>query len=1431
MSDDSTSTEGFLSTRQGGQQSEVGLIGEKTHGNLYSGPYALLKLLEELSDVDLGNLELAQGEEVVEGEGGNVERVGRDGGGWFEVESGELGCEGLTLGRCCLLPGGGGHGWVGGGGGGVRRRKESAEGRWGRGRGRRAVDCRYRQMQRWSERGDGGSLEWLEWAAGHRTVVCIVIAVEGKSGRGAKGGGGGKELGQAGVVEYSQERLILPLAGRSSGTSDSGGGRPCFESRETGWCLCRSSRPARVPVLGSCIIHAPRSTPLCVSLPSPCCCGGKLVLLHRTASPASTSLTPPSRATYSSAMLPHSRTLHRTSTFAASAAHRCFSASPSPSSSRSPPPSSTAPRPSRQSDTGLYRHIFRVAARGADEVAAKETGSAPATASRYAEARFRPTPQRRVPPVGTSGGLGGSVKKSRTRGTLVKVDRERLAASGKKQFSTTAALGRLAEESLQEVEGYDLVDGVGEHEDGTGSGRIKGAVQTGDFVHTTRCVALLPSPSFFSYAVLISTSHSNGIPLSGVFLAPNMTVRGFILTAGGLCTDVNLDDITFVIPAFIDASRAALLPVPSTSPSSAVATPIEHDNPVVGEVLQSLRQLEMALEAETQQLMSSGANDLYRILLDTPSPKGSADAKKRPAPPQTYTTARTALQALQLPVTPLHPTAAREERLLAVHRILLAKPEHFVADPQALKLTGRFDFRPRDEVERFDKVKEWVRNGAKEVSEWAEKTARVREWARAEERKDGAGQEKRELALRSLPAGNSTFDWTPSDRTILLFLRDTLAFDRLIQEQPHMTLAPALIKLVDSAAARLGFEGWGAERTVRKGRLRAFLAEIGVVRPWEDWAAQEKSTGLAEWDKRGEMVEKAVAKAQGRVKMPAKGKGKGRSSASTQPSSSELYPVDPHDSVRHDFGSARVYTIDDPGASELDDGISISPGPPSPSSGCPTHWVHVHVADPTALLHPNHLLAKLARVRDHTEYFPEKTFSMFPESFTVGQKLSLGALEGGEQRVLSLGFRVDETGEVLEREVKAGIVRNVKRLTYGAVDKVFGYEAPGKGPSLVFGPARTEEREQERTGRKTDDATLADDTAAVSELRTLHRLASHLLQRRVDSSAIAWQFPHASVSVSTTSSLSLSPQYTLPPSPSFFSGAPRVEFRLPSQSAAAIKAAFTDSPASLIVSELMVAANRSAARFAVERGIAVPFRQQSAPLSPQADIDAVLSLRNPTNGFIDAKEILRRGLDFAPGLTKTSPGPHWPMGIKDEYGYVQTTSPLRRYSDLFAHYQIKSALLPPDSASKTFAPALVGQAVQSHLDGFNAARKARNRLGQAAETFWALWVVKHKLSLLPSPSSSPAGYFSFDPSSLSDEDHLALQLLTSQLTAVALRPPSHSTIDNVWVQRVLIPQLGIRGTLQVERAEMAPEVGGEVGVKIEEVVLAARSSVVVALRR
>ena len=126
---------------------------------------------------------------------------------------------------------------------------------------------------------------------------------------------------------------------------------------------------------------------------------------------------------------------------------------------------------------------------------------------------------------------------------------------------------------------------------------------------------------------------------------------------------------------------------------------------------------------------------------------------------------------------------------------------------------------------------------------------------------------------------------------------------------------------------------------------------------------------------------------------------------------------------------------------------------------------------------------------------------------------------------------------------------------------------------------------------------------------------------------------------------------------------PDVMPRVDDQGRVTLKRYNSASPSARLVAELMVAANRTAARLCETRGVAAPFRCQRAG-SQTPPQPALGSEYDP----LVHKKILD-GLDRTE--LKLEPGPHAGLGAEC---YLQVTSPLRRYADWLSHRQLKAAL-------------------------------------------------------------------------------------------------------------------------------------------------------------
>ncbi|CAN5477776.1 RNB domain-containing ribonuclease [soil metagenome] len=96
-----------------------------------------------------------------------------------------------------------------------------------------------------------------------------------------------------------------------------------------------------------------------------------------------------------------------------------------------------------------------------------------------------------------------------------------------------------------------------------------------------------------------------------------------------------------------------------------------------------------------------------------------------------------------------------------------------------------------------------------------------------------------------------------------------------------------------------------------------------------------------------------------------------------------------------------------------------------------------------------------------------------------------------------------------------------------------------------------------------------------------------------------------------------------------------------------------------LVREAMLMTGEAVARYALAQNIAVPFSVQEIAEDAQGVIATSLS------------EMFALRRRFRPGQSKTTPAPHAGLGLEL---YVQVTSPLRRYTDLLIHQQLRTHL-------------------------------------------------------------------------------------------------------------------------------------------------------------
>jgi exoribonuclease II len=687
--------------------------------------------------------------------------------------------------------------------------------------------------------------------------------------------------------------------------------------------------------------------------------------------------------------------------------------------------------------------------------------------------------------------------------------------------------------------------------------------------------------------------------------------------------------------------------------------------------------------------------------------------------------------------------------IFATHNFLMHNSVHFVAHPTSHRFIHTFLVRPKAKVDILERVTAWTRdpsNGI--VDKFIEKATR----AMAENKQlENGHYDANPSVVHPRKADDLTLD--DNDRTIVSFLCDSFQSTRAIQDNPYMIPTAHLLK-------RLGEPPGPAGSSMS---LQRVLTAMGVFTPWAD--IPTISSDIFTLSNQVSGKPPTISPSMNRQPL----------------GPDDLYPTDLLESVRHDFGDMPVYVIDDATAEELDDGLSIESIATDPDRV----WVHIHVADPTRLLPPTHKFAIQARQVSESMYFNHGTRPMLPPD-SIFSTLSLGeaSARGKPEYVMTFSAKIDKAGDIIDYKVRAGIVRNIKTLTYGEVDRLLDvHTLPSTYPFLSNHPTTPQKR-----------VTSKLDPSDIEKLRSLLQVSQQLVDNRKRLPIFSFTLPSADVS--------LVPKH-LPPCPSpntmdrfqLFSGFPSMTYTV-------IQGDNTSSGARMLVTELMKACARVASRFGVDRGIPLIRRVSGQIIIPDPnDFPKLLAARDHA-GSIDPLAAFRAQVIIPRVVNTIQPKGHWTMGIPDGEGYVRTTSPLRRYADLIAHWQIKHALL--NSASGSSASLISEEWMSEFANELTMKGREIKRLDSQHNSYWAAVYLNQWLQGRVTADIDPS------------------QTFIARIASM----PAMDPVTSLWVIRVLLPELGMFAQLY-ERTEW--EIGSEhrvritsVGLSINPVVLVTR---------
>jgi hypothetical protein len=747
---------------------------------------------------------------------------------------------------------------------------------------------------------------------------------------------------------------------------------------------------------------------------------------------------------------------------------------------------------------------------------------------------------------------------------------------------------------------------------------------------------------------VVELSQPGREPVLAVFVQ-QLDVNSQFFSVNGRWTHSTITHIAFAITGCIDpALLQPLLPFLPTDPGKAERK---------GEV-----QVPTNLGAPIQDILKNMTEEAERIyrknapVLDT-AYAVLADANRTRM--MTLTQIAKTLLAQDQPTWKPSPAA-----LLAVRKSLNHNEFRFRSDMRSHRLTNVFAIRPKNDVQVVETVHEWIREhreylalsanksnnqvvkrskGASYIEDFLEKARRLIAISRKDRDPNSGlvGPSKSRSSTQGVPDG-IRFAWgesfTSTDKQIINFLQAWVLTGQFVGNNG---LHAACASLVSSSGCYEKGTVYNSGRSdaeaseVKRHTGVLFLQEIGVITPFENRSLYDEQ-----------------------LMLPTVRLSRNLELLNTK---AELTRRDPdfRDSMadlRRDWGTTTVYCIDDTGAQEIDDGISIERVNGSTSE----FWIHVHIANPTAFFDKTHTLSGLAAHMTETVYTPERSFPMLPSWATQGY-FSLDR----NRPVLTFSSRIDAGGKVLETKIQPGIVRNITKLSPADLASLLGDTKTHETTKLVVGgeiPV-VEEPRQTPTVSATELQDLQDLYTAARCLWDTRRKHGGVRVGRMWNSCRVFQN-------TTQAGISWHPPST--DRSCLVRGDPIIEVtqRVPQG-----LLHFGVGPEN-IVEEMMLLACSTAASWCTERNIPVMYRgtispPQSETLSSEELRDRFVMPNMEKHGQVTLGLAWRYIGSLGRAIAHSAPLPHKIIGVP---GYVKVTSPLRRFSDMIAHWQIEAAI-------------------------------------------------------------------------------------------------------------------------------------------------------------
>lgn len=590
--------------------------------------------------------------------------------------------------------------------------------------------------------------------------------------------------------------------------------------------------------------------------------------------------------------------------------------------------------------------------------------------------------------------------------------------------------------------------------------------------------------------------------------------------------------------------------------------------------------------------------------------------------------------------------------LYAVRRALVADTSGFNFDTRSHGKTQMFHIRSKEQTEGLRLVRQWIRDyqeietaeksdrsstkqqheGWNIIRDFVEKSRKLIQDSRRyrpsyQYGSIGPSTQKpgnsRSNALGFRPHGQ--FD--DNDRLIIRFLEAWSVHTSFSRDVGFAALPPILLRATDM---------YDELETFGPSLGYIFLQEIGVLEPYANRTLYDANLLLPSSQHSRPLEQLASSLKNVR-----------RSSLKLSDSMADL---------RHHWENLNVFCIDDKGTSEVDDGISVERIPGFSTE----HWLHIHVANPTAFIERDSIFARMAAHLTETFYSPEKVYYLLPHWMSVDH-FSLKS----NRPCLTFSARLDDQGNLVEAKVQSAVIHKVQHLSYDEANKLIGLDDDRSEETLSIGSQMESKQETPLPKLSKDE---------LDDLKLLQKLAMNRVKFRVARGSLhinKWEprtqvfdklgvyglpdtYPHRATGVKVIGDPRMT--MTVRPVYNWFGD-------------------FASSISDAIVRESMLLACETAAKWSSERNIPVVYRGTADDFSRDERIKFEQEVLQPAMDANGGVPPMWAGLQYirfnAVGAVGPTPLKHTVLGLDQ---YTKATSPLRRYGDMLTHWQIEAAL-------------------------------------------------------------------------------------------------------------------------------------------------------------